>query len=312
VRFTVFGAGAIGTLLAAKLAEAGHAVTVVARGARRQQVDSKGLVLRARRSGEIRVVRVTAHERLADAPEADFILVTVRAQQLDAAMEQLVASRGHVVTMVNTAAGYGAWRAKLGARLLAGFPGAICTLDAEGALTWELAPRLLQPTVVGEPEGTRSERVRELAAALRSAGLHVQVRTDMERWIRTHAGWMAPFMLTASSGADALRDPLVVRRWVRATLEGLRAVRASGRLAPFGYGLLLRVPAGLLTLVARLALAFASVRGQVAAAGANVAEEGRLLAAELIGTGTPALSELRLTRSASSPAAAEASRGTAS
>ena len=292
MRFTVFGAGAIGTLLAGKLAAAGHAVAVVARGARKQLIGTKGLLLRARGSGELQVVRVTVHERLAEAPEADFILVTVRAQQLDAAMEQLVAARGDVVALVNTASGYGAWREKLGARLLAGFPGAICTLDDEGVLTWEFAPRLVQPTVVGEPDGTRSERVLKLAAGLRSAGVPVQVRTDMERWIRTHAGWMAPFMLTASRGADALRDPLVVRRWMQATREGLLSVRSSGALAPSAFALLMRMPVGVLPALARLVLGLASIRSQVAAAAVTVADEGRLLGTELAGPHTPALREL--------------------
>ncbi len=290
MKFTVFGAGAIGTLFAAKLASAGHVVSVVARGARKPQVEKDGLVLRARRSGVTEVARVPVHAQLSEAPEADFILVTVRAQQVDAAMPQLVAARGDVVTLVNTSAGYAPWSAKLGQRLIAGFPGAICSLGSDGVLTWELAPRLFQPTVLGEPDGSRSERVERLAAALRSSGIHVQVRTDMERWIRTHAGWMCPFMLTAAGEGDALRDPLVVRRWMEATKEGLLEVKKSGALAPAAFGVLARVPVGVLTFVARQVLRSAALRTHVTAAGAHVEGEGRLLAADLLSSGElPAL-----------------------
>lgn len=98
MRVTVFGAGAIGTLFAAKLADARHAVVVVARGARKASLETRGLVLRARGSTVQRVVRVPVHERLAEVPEADFILVTLRAQQVDAqvdaAMERAAARGG--------------------------------------------------------------------------------------------------------------------------------------------------------------------------------------------------------------------------
>jgi 2-dehydropantoate 2-reductase len=295
MKFVVLGAGAIGTLFAARLAVAGHAVSVVARGARKAQLEKDGLVLKSRRSGAVEVVRVPVHAQLSEAGEADFVLVTVRAQQLDAVMEPLVAWRGDVVTLVNTAAGYGPWSARLGRRLIAGFPGAISSLGDDGVLTWQFAPAVLQPTVVGEPDGTRSSRVDQLAAALRSGGVPVQVRTDMERWIRTHAGWMCPFMLTASGGGDALTEPLVVRRWMEATKEGLRAVRQSGPLVPAVFGLVLVVPLGVLTWVARQVLRSKSIRMHVTAAGAHVAGEGRLLAAELLAASSaasPALTSL--------------------
>ncbi|MDP1827705.1 MAG: 2-dehydropantoate 2-reductase N-terminal domain-containing protein [Archangium sp.] len=293
MRFTIFGAGAIGTLLAAKLADAGHEVAVVARGARKVSIETRGLVLRARGSTALQVVRVPVYERLAEAPGADFILVTLRAQQVDAAMEQLIAARGDVVMLVNTAVGYGPWRERLGARLVAGFPGAICALDDDGVLTWAYAPRLVQPTVVGEVDGARSERVSKLAAALRGGGVPVQVRSDLERWIRTHAGWMCPFMLTASQGEAALSDSHTARRWMQATHEGLRVAARSGPLTPFGFRVLAMAPVGLLAVLVRWALRLGSVRKQVAEAGSHGDGEGRVLAAGLLAAGeAPALREL--------------------
>lgn len=148
--------------------------------------------------------------------------------------------------------------------------------------------------VVFMPLGTLlGVRVLKLAAALRSAGVPVQVRSDMERWIRTHAGWMSPFMLTASQGEVALKDPLTAQRWMQATREGLWVVARSGPLAPFGFRVLARVPVGLLVMLVRVVLRFSSVRSQIAAAGANGDGEGRLLAAGLLAAGeAPALTEL--------------------
>ena len=282
--FTVLGAGAMGTLYAAKLAEAGHTVTVVARGARRETVERLGLLLRHRRTGRLLSIRVPVVGRLGDAPPSDFVLVFLRTQQLDAVLDELGAlpTTSCVVTLVNTARGYGAWRDRLGQRLVAAFPGAAATLDGEGLLTWELPPRLVQPTVVGELDGTRSARVMQLASALAGAGFPTQVRPDLERWIRTHAAWICPFLLTAARGAAALRERRLLRLWMQATQEALGIARQTGRLRPFVFRVLAALPVALLTTLVRLVLRSSSLRAQIAATGAPLADEGRALAHELL------------------------------
>lgn len=287
MEITVLGAGAMGTLYAARLALAGHRVTVVARGARRVAIEAEGLRIRPRRAGSAVTARVEVAPSLSAAGPSDVVLVMVRRQDVDALLPELVARGGDVVTMVNVASGFRAWRAELGARLFVGFPGATGRFEADGTLAYELAPRLLQPTVLGEPEGPPTERVRRLARALREAGFPVQLRDDMEAWQRTHAAWMAPFMLTAAAArgdAAAFASAASVRRWIDAMREALGDLRAQGVVpSPLVIRALAALPPPLLAAAVRGALSSSrSLRAHLLATGEASAGEGLALATELV------------------------------
>lgn len=87
-RVLVIGAGAIGGLLAARLALAGHTVAVVARGAHCAAMRAAGSILLETR-GEIRQAPVTAFDSIAAAPAADFVFITLKAYQLPALATEL-------------------------------------------------------------------------------------------------------------------------------------------------------------------------------------------------------------------------------
>ncbi len=89
-RVLVVGAGAIGGLLAARLALAGHDVSVVARGAHCAAMRERGHLLLETRAGTQRA-HVTAWETLAAAPAAEVVFVTLKAYQLPALAEDLAA-----------------------------------------------------------------------------------------------------------------------------------------------------------------------------------------------------------------------------
>jgi 2-dehydropantoate 2-reductase len=218
MELTVLGAGAMGTLYAARLALVGHRVAIVARGARRAAIEAEGLRIRPRRSGSAVTARVAVAPSLAAAPPGDLVLVMVRRQDLDGLLPELAAHGGDVVTMVNVASGYEPLRRALGARFFAGFPGATARFEADGTLAYELAPRLLQPTVLGEAGGPPTPRVRALAAALRSGALSVS------RSLRAHL--LATGEASASEGL-ALADELL--RGARRPLPGLEALCGAAR-----------------------------------------------------------------------------------
>ena len=112
MKVTVFGAGAMGSLYAARLACAGHDVAVVARGARRETIASAGLRIRKRGATAVETARVAVLERPEDRP-ADVIVVLVRRQQVDGVLSTLASSKGDVVMMVNVASGYDRWKEAL-------------------------------------------------------------------------------------------------------------------------------------------------------------------------------------------------------
>src|SRR5262245_50686101 len=88
-RICIFGAGAVGGHLAAKLAAAGHDVSAVARGANLAGIRARGLSLRTKIDGEDRTIagRVRASERAADLGAQDVVFVTTKATALAALAE---------------------------------------------------------------------------------------------------------------------------------------------------------------------------------------------------------------------------------
>lgn len=80
MRVCIYGAGAIGGYYAARLAQAGHQVAVVARGAHLKAMQDKGLTL-CTRGGDF-CVTVTATEDPKDLGPQDVVIVTLKANAL--------------------------------------------------------------------------------------------------------------------------------------------------------------------------------------------------------------------------------------
>src|SRR5438477_6472426 len=86
MKLCVFGAGAVGGHVAAKLAAAGHDVSVVARGAHLEAMRSRGLKLL--HGGETILGRVRAAETARELGPQDAVFVTLKANLLPAFAEQ--------------------------------------------------------------------------------------------------------------------------------------------------------------------------------------------------------------------------------
>ena len=92
MKICVIGAGAIGGLLAAKLAHAGEDVSVIARGAHLVSTVENGLSLLE--EGQEIVARVAATDRIVDVGEQDLIILGVKAHQVSAIVRDLPAIMG--------------------------------------------------------------------------------------------------------------------------------------------------------------------------------------------------------------------------
>ena len=82
MKICVIGAGAIGGLLAAKLAHVGEDVRVIARGAHLASIVENGLSLLE--DGQVIVAPVAATDRIADVGEQDLIILGMKAHQVAA------------------------------------------------------------------------------------------------------------------------------------------------------------------------------------------------------------------------------------
>ncbi len=183
MRFVVYGAGAVGGVIAARLHLGGEDVQVVARGAHLDAIRRTGLRLVT--ADEEAVVRLPAAERLADLEVGSdtAVLVAVKSHQTAAAMHDVARSTPPDVTLVSAQNGVANEAVLLRCR------------SHVVAMVVMLPASHLEPGVVIQgssnkpglldvgcyPSGTH-ERAEIVAAGLRAGGFESVVRPDIMAW----------------------------------------------------------------------------------------------------------------------------------
>ena len=168
MRILVLGAGVIGSVYAGKLLQAGHEVVLLARGPRLVDLQTHGLILEDAQSGDRSVLPVPSVSEAADG-RFDLVLVPVRAEQFVNTLPVLtgMTDGSDVLFFGNTASRQAELTAALGDRAVFGFPA------AGGSLAGPVVKYVLisqQKTMLGEPDGRTSPRVRLLRSVLIDAG----------------------------------------------------------------------------------------------------------------------------------------------
>jgi 2-dehydropantoate 2-reductase len=245
-RICVFGAGAIGGYVGARLAMKGEAeVSLVARGAHLAAIEAKGLTLR--QGGETHVL----HPRVTDDPQQlghqDFIILTLKAHGLAGVIDQLMPLIGPDTAILFAQNGipwwyfHGVGGPLEGTRLESVDPGGeiwnrIGPERALGSVVWQAA-EIEAPGVVahhygdrmpiGEPSGERTERVLRLSRLLTAAGIKSPVRAELrnEIWLKLwgNLSFNPVSVLTCGTLVDLATDP-GTRRVISAMMEEARAV----------------------------------------------------------------------------------------
>lgn len=204
MRIAIFGAGAIGGLLGVKLAQGGADVTFIARGPHLKAMQANGVVLHS--GGETIRVHPRCVGSAAEAGRQDYVVVTLKAHSLPGAaadIAQMMDDRSALVTAVN---GIPYWyfhgvggpfdgrrveSVDPGGRLSAALPpsrviGCVVYPAAEvhepGVITHTYGDRFS----LGEPDGSRSERIEALSRVLIGAGLKAPIRPKIrdEIWVK--------------------------------------------------------------------------------------------------------------------------------
>lgn len=236
MRILVYGAGVQGSLYAARLAETGHDVTLLARGARLEMLGARGVVLEEALTGRRTVARVPLTASLEPDSVYDLAMVAVRRDQVNDILPVIAAARRvpTVLFMHNHAGGSAALLDAVGAeRVVLGFPGA-GGYRVDGTVRYVLIPQ--QPTTIGEPIGRRTPRIRELRRLLRRAGFRTRVERHMDLWLNAHAVFVTAVVgALYLSGTDTrmlAADRHEVARLVRGVQEGFQALAAGGSGTP--------------------------------------------------------------------------------
>jgi 2-dehydropantoate 2-reductase len=236
MRILVFGAGPLGSLIAARLQEGGLAVTLLARGQRLEELKQYGLALKSWTNGAEEVYQIPLIDQLDADDVYDLILVVMRKNSALKTLPILAANRSkEILFLMNNAAGPQALTEALGEeRVLIGFAGMAGYRD--GARVVFLNAEEGRPGVIylGEPGGGISARLEETAAILRQGKhLSAQIEPEMDAWSKYHVAMLFPGLAPALylCGNDnyrmaRTRDGLVLA-W-RAMLEGFRVLRKLG------------------------------------------------------------------------------------
>ncbi|HZR44908.1 MAG TPA: 2-dehydropantoate 2-reductase N-terminal domain-containing protein [Ktedonobacteraceae bacterium] len=238
----VYGAGVIGSVYAARLQEAGHNVSLLARGQRAVSLRVHGIQLEDAATGRRTTTQISVVEHLAPTDRYAVVLVTVRLDQLHSILPILAANRQvpTLLFLLNNPAGMRQFEQLDLQRVVPGFPavGGVREGDVVHYITLRQIPMML-----GEADGRVTPRLRQLAMIFKQAGFTVSLSPDMQTWLKTHAimgmGIIAAVMMTGRKSAQLARSRRNVVMLVQAIREGLLALRAQGTpLTPFSLILL--------------------------------------------------------------------------
>lgn len=205
MKICIFGAGAIGGYMGAKLAQAGADVSLVARGPHLAAMQNKGLTLIEGEADPV-TVSVQASENASDLGPQDYVIVTLKAHSVPGVVDQMQPLIGKHTTIVSGVNGVPWWYFhKLGGphegtRLASVDPGDVQWNGfgpdrVLGCVVYPAA-EVIEPGVIkhiegnrfslGEPDGSKSERALALSKALSAAGLRAPVRPRIrdEIWVK--------------------------------------------------------------------------------------------------------------------------------
>jgi 2-dehydropantoate 2-reductase len=229
MKFLIAGAGAIGAYIGARLAQAGFEVTLFARGPHLRAMQENGIQIKSAEGGFAARPRIIG--ALAEAGTFDVVFLGVKAHALTQLAPQLKPVLGPNTTVVSTQNGIPWWYFQGfggewdGLRLERVDPGgvisaAIAARSVVGSIVY-FATEISSPGVIqhiegnrismGEPDGTRSDRIRQIAEALIASGLRCPVTTRIrhEIWVKVlgNASFNPVSALTHATLAQMARDP---------------------------------------------------------------------------------------------------------
>ncbi|MBX9752310.1 MAG: 2-dehydropantoate 2-reductase [Roseococcus sp.] len=247
MKITVFGAGAIGSHVAARLAQGGRAeVSVIARGPQLEAIRARGITVQAP-DGSFNL-RPRAEQDAAALGPQDAVIVTVKAPAVTSVAEAIGPLLGPDTPVVFVINGIPWWwgenlatldpggvvRARVGlARTIGGVVWSACTVTEPGVVKVLSAANRV---IFGEMDNSLSPRIQALAAALDSPGMGGVATTDIRRDIWTkllNNLTNGPIcLLTRRDMKATFSDPAILAAAKAVMHEGLAIAKALGHPVP--------------------------------------------------------------------------------
>ena len=204
MRIAILGAGAVGSYLGARLAQAGEDVVLVARGEHQRAIRERGLEIHD--DGGRRRIEIACFAPGDAFEPADVIVLTAKAHDLAAMLPQIASASKPGATIVAAQNGIPWWYFQQHGGELEGL--VLDSVDPGGTLAHALDPQhvvgcviycpvhLLGPAIVehsgprrlelGYPDGRRSAQLDAIAAAIERAGFAAPISANLRKeiWIK--------------------------------------------------------------------------------------------------------------------------------
>jgi 2-dehydropantoate 2-reductase len=247
MKIAIYGAGAVGGLMAAWLARSGHEVSVVARGAHLDAIRRNGL--RVRSEANVESYSVRADDDPAKLGPQDYVVVTVKAPSLAEVARRIAPLLGGATSIVTAMNGVPWWffdrlafhggRERLesldpGGALSRAMPterivGCVIHLAASTPEPGLVSHNMGRKLIVGEPGGRNTARTERIAKALGESGFDVLVTPSIEKdfWVKLLGNVsFNPVSALTLATADRLIESAAVKGYM---VSIMREVLAIGR-----------------------------------------------------------------------------------
>ncbi|MBL29082.1 MAG: 2-dehydropantoate 2-reductase [Rhodospirillaceae bacterium] len=246
MKICIYGAGAVGGYVGARLCLAGEAeVSLIARGPHLAAMKANGLKLIS--EGEEHVVHPFCTDDPAEVGPQDYVLVTMKAHSVPAAVDRMTPLFGPHTAVIPGVNGVPWWYFH---KLEGPWEGHRIEMVDPGGKQWDVigpdrvigcvvypAASIVEPGVIhhadekrmllGELDGSRSERVTALSRAMINAGLKAPVRPKIrdDVWVKLwgNLSFNSVSALTGGTLEQIARDP-GVRAVVRAMMVEGQAI----------------------------------------------------------------------------------------
>jgi len=250
MKICIYGAGAVGGLMAAWLARSGHDVAAVARGAHLEAIRRSGL--RVRSQDGVDSFRIKADSDPRELGAQDYVLVTVKAQNLGDVAEKIAPLLGADTTVVTAMNGVPWWffdrlrfgngKERLesldpGGKLTRAMPterlvGCVIHLAASTPEPGLISHNMGRKLILGEPGGKNTARTKRIAEALKDAGFESIVTEAIEKefWVKLlgNVSFNPVSALTVSTADRLIQDRQVKDYMINIMREVLAIGRAVG------------------------------------------------------------------------------------
>lgn len=193
-RILVIGAGVNGSICAAGLYQAGVDVTLLARGARYEELINQGVIIEDPFKDTRTVTKVPVINTLAPDDIFEYILVVIRKNQIPDLLPMLASNAStNIVFMVNNPSGPQILTDALGReRVMLGFVFGAGRREGDVIHGFNAATSAKNATPFGEVDGQITPRLTRLVDIFNRAGLSAKASTDMTDYLARHACFVAP------------------------------------------------------------------------------------------------------------------------